>query len=105
MAALAALAVSVAKPGEFRDITLAPMGAKTTVVVLNNALGSKVAKHNLPGCGDFNVLGVPVEVKMPVDMVRRLIAKKGATVRSDGQVGFAPTGTVHDGGKRVYVKS
>lgn len=64
-----------------KDITLADNG-NSTIVRPTNALGQRVLKTNLPGCGDFSVLGAPVEVKMPMDIVRSLIRGRGATFTS-----------------------
>lgn len=60
-----------------KDITLAANGTSTTVRPVN-ALGQRVLKTNLPGAGDFSVLGAPVEVKMPIDIVRSLLRGRGA---------------------------
>lgn len=49
-----------------------------TLVTPVNALGQRVAKSQLPGCGDFSTLGIPVTVKMPVDIVRSILRGRGA---------------------------
>jgi len=52
--------------------------AEGTLVTPVNALGSRVAKTQLPGCGDFTALGVPVIVKMPVNLVKSILRGRGA---------------------------
>lgn len=49
-----------------------------TLVTPVNALGSRVAKTQLPGCGDFATLGIPVTVKMPIDCVKSILRGRGA---------------------------
>jgi hypothetical protein len=66
-----------------KDITLAGNGNSTTIRP-TNALGQRVLKANLPGTGDFSVLGAPVEVKLPLDIVRSLIRGRGATFTAKG---------------------
>lgn len=53
-----------------------PLG---TTITPTNALGARVAKINFPGISDFSQLGVPVEVKMPVDICKSLVRGRGAT--------------------------
>lgn len=59
------------------DIQLSANGDNTTIRPVN-ALGQRVLKTNLPGAGDFSTLGAPVEVKMPMDVVKSLIRGRGA---------------------------
>lgn len=59
------------------DLTLTA-NAEGTLVTLKNARGQRVAKTNLLDAGDFTTLGVPVLVKMPVNVVRSLIRGRGA---------------------------
>jgi hypothetical protein len=56
--------------------------AEGTMVDPRNALGQRVAKTHLPGCGDFTTLGVPVEVKMPVSIVRSILRGRGALIQT-----------------------
>ena len=59
----------------FKDIALkaTELGCEVTPV---NALGARVARTNLPGIADFTALGVPVNVKMPVAIVRSLLGRR-----------------------------
>lgn len=61
------------------DIIVSSAADGGTIVNPRNACGSRVAKSQLPGCGDFSVVGVPVTVKMPVDIVRSILRGRGAT--------------------------
>ena len=63
------------------DIRLSQTSEGTLVTPVN-ALGSRVAKTQLPGCGDFTALGVPVTVKMPVDVVKSILRGRGARFTS-----------------------
>jgi hypothetical protein len=64
------------------DISLTAT-SEGTLVNLRNALGQRVAKTHLPGCGDFNVLGCDVMVKMPANLVRSLLKGKGAYITTN----------------------
>jgi hypothetical protein len=59
------------------DLTLTPV-ENGTLVTPRNALGQRVIKARLTDCGDFNVLGIPVLVKMPTNIVRSLLKNRGA---------------------------
>lgn len=59
------------------DIVLTSKDNGVTIVNPRNALGQRVAKNNLP-CADFTVLGIDVEVQMPIDIVRSLLRNRGA---------------------------
>lgn len=59
------------------DIVLTSKTEGVTIVNPRNALGQRVAKKNL-SCSDFSVLGIGVEVHMPIDIVRSLLRSRGA---------------------------
>lgn len=66
------------KGNKVTDILVTPTPWGDTIVNPRNALGQRVAKAQLPGCGDFSCLGVPVTVKMPVDVVKSILRGRGA---------------------------
>lgn len=63
----------------FVDIIVSATADGSTIVNPRNACGSRVAKSQLPGCGDFSMVGVPVTVKMPLNIVRSILRGRGAT--------------------------
>lgn len=63
------------------DINLIPTPEGTLVKPIN-ALGQRVVQAQLPGCGDFSNLGVPVMVKMPCDLVKSILRGRGARFSS-----------------------
>lgn len=66
---------------KYNDITLAKSKDDEGNTIINpiNELGKRVLNINLPGAGDFSVLGAPVEVKLPLDVVKSLIRGRGAS--------------------------